>query len=150
MLHTLSVCCALAVAVSSVLLPFSLFADAAKGSGNSALEASAKASLDWLSLVDRNKYAESWDQSSALTKLTVNKDEWITILEKTRKPLGSVSSRQVADQRTAKDPSGLPKGDYIVMFYKTAFSHKPAAFELVTLYLEDGQWRVLTYQVDGQ
>ena len=40
---------------------------------------------------------------------------------------------------TAIDPSGMPKGDYIVMFYKTVFSHK-TAYELVTLYLEDGQW----------
>lgn len=148
MLPTLSFCCALAVIASSILLPFSLFADAAKMSSDSALQVSAMASQAWLTLLDKNQYAQSWDQTSALTKLTVNKDDWIQILEKTRKPLGSVTSRQVMDQRIAKDPSGLPKGDYMVMFYKTVFSHK-TGFELVTLFLEDGQWRVLTYQVDS-
>ena len=150
MLHTISICSALAVVLSCMLIPFSLFSDQAKNSIDSVLQASAKASQDWLLLVDKNNYAESWNQSATLTKLTVSKDEWVTILEKTRKPLGSVKSREVADQRTAQDPSGLPKGEYIVMFYKTAFSHKPAAFELVTLYLEEGEWRVLTYQVDSQ
>lgn len=113
----------------------------------SALQASAIAAQAWLTLVDQNKFGESWDKSASLTKLTVHKDEWIQILEKTRAPLGSVTSRQVVDQRTAKDPGGMPQGDYVVMFYKTVFSHKPA-FELLTLYLEDGQWVVLTYQVD--
>lgn len=115
----------------------------------SVLQASALASQVWLNLLDTNKYAESWDRASSLTKLTVKKDEWIQILERSRRPLGSVTSRQVVDQRTAKDPNAMPKGDYIVMFYKTVFAHK-TAFELITLYLEDGQWRVLTYQVDNQ
>lgn len=113
------------------------------------LQTSAAASQAWLSIVDKNKYPESWDKSSALTKLTVPKDEWVQILEKTRKPLGSVTSRQVVDQRTAIDPSGMPKGKYIVMFYKTVFSRK-TAYELVTLNEEDGQWSVLTYQVNAE
>lgn len=115
----------------------------------SVLQAAANASQAWLSLLDRNLYAESWSTLSSLTKLTIRKDEWVEILEKTRRPLGGVGSRQVVDERTAKDPGGMPKGDYIVMFYKTQFSRK-AGFELVTLYLEDGKWVVSTYQVDGQ
>jgi len=111
------------------------------------LHASAAASLAWLGLVDRGDYGKSWDVASALMKLTVPKDEWMTIMTKVRKPLGSARSREVLDQRTAKDPAGLPKGDYMVMFYKTQFSTKTAN-ELVTLYLEDGTWTVLTYQVN--
>lgn len=113
------------------------------------LQNSANAALSWLKLVDSNRYAESWDQSATLTKLTVSKDEWLQILEKTRRPLGSVISRQVVDQRTAIDPSGMPKGYYIVMLYKTQFSHK-TGYELLTLYDEDNQWSVLTYQIDTQ
>lgn len=111
------------------------------------LQASADASKAWLAIVDGNRYAESWEKLSTLAKLTVKKDEWIQILEKTRRPLGSVTSREVEDQRTAIDPSGMPRGDYIVMFYQTKFSHQ-TAYELVTLYLEDGKWAVLTYQID--
>lgn len=112
------------------------------------LESSAIASKTWLEIVDRSQYSESWDKSSGLMKLTIPKDEWIELMNTTRKPLGGVSSRQVLDQRVAKNPHGLPPGDYMVMYYKTAFSTKPDAKELVTLYSEDGDWRVLTYQID--
>lgn len=112
------------------------------------LEASAEASKKWLDLVDKNHFPESWDQSSSLMRLTIPKDEWVHILDKVRKPLGNVQARVVADQRTAQNPKGLPPGNYMVMFYKTTFAHKKDAAELVTLYSEDGNWKVMTYQVN--
>ncbi len=117
----------------------------AKGS----LESSAIAAKAWLEVVDRSQYAESWDKASGLMRMTIPKDEWVKLMTSTRRPLGGVSSRQVLDQRVAKNPHGLPPGDYMVMYYKTAFSTKPDAKELVTLYSEDGDWRVLTYQIDS-
>lgn len=121
---------------------------AANETSNAALQAAAIASQSWLKLIDSGRYGESWDQASALMKLTIHKDEWQQLMDKVRKPLGQMTSRQVLDQRVATNPHGLPKGDYQVMFYKTAFTGKPMAYELVTLFLEDGQWRVMTYQVD--
>lgn len=112
------------------------------------LAASAQATLSWLGLEDKGHYSESWDESSVILKMTIPKDEWVQTQNKIRKPLGNVLSRKVLDQRVAKNPHGLPAGDYIVMFYKTSFSGKAEANELVTLYLEDGEWRVLTYQVN--
>ena len=129
------------------ILPFSLFSETPKVVSDSSLEASATASQSWLNVVDKGHYPESWSQASAIMKLSIPRDEWVQILTKTRKPLGSGVSRQVVDQRVAKNPHGLPAGNYIVMFYKTVFSSKQKANELVTLYLEDGEWRVLTYQV---
>lgn len=142
--------CTIAALISGLLLsPINLSADATVTMPSEAtLQASAAASLSWLGLVDNGNYGKSWDDASTIMKLTVPKDEWITILTKIRKPKGSVRSRQVLDQRVAKDPQGLPKGDYIVMFYKTDFTGKAGAHELVTLFLEDGKWSVLTYQVD--
>lgn len=139
------------------LLPLSVFADTANtsktpqnagASDNPQLQAAAIAAQSWLKLVDAGNYGDSWDQSSTLMKLTVRKEEWITMMNQIRKPFGSVRNRQVMDERTAKNPHGLPKGDYMVMFYKTDFSGKSGAYELVTLFFEDGQWSVLTYQVD--
>jgi hypothetical protein len=132
-------------------LPFSAFAAAAEGSAASKsamLQASAAASLEWLNLVDAGKYAESWDAASPLMKLAMPKNSWEKVMQQTRKPLGAVKKREVLDQRTAQNPHGMPAGDYIVMFYKTAFSQKPEAFELVTLYLQNGKWHVVTYQVE--
>lgn len=128
---------------------FCLFADAAKPKfDKKALEASAEASKKWLQLVDQGKYAESWKQSSGLMRLTIPADEWVHVLDSVRKPLGSVQSRTVADQRVAENPKGLPPGHYMVMFYKTSFSNKKDAAELITLFSEDGDWRVMTYQVN--
>lgn len=112
------------------------------------LQAAAIASQTWLELVDKDHYDRSWDEISSVTKAKIPKAEWTKILNKTRKPLGLVKSRDMVDQRTAVNPKNLPAGDYMVMVYKTTFKNKPAAYELVTLYLQGGQWRVLTYQVD--
>lgn len=112
------------------------------------LKNSAQAGERWLELLDEKKYPQSWETGSLTLKLTVPKKHWIALMEKIRKPLGSLTSRSVADQRKAQDPKGLPKGDYMVLLYRSSFSKKESVNELVTLVLEsDGRWRVLTYQV---
>lgn len=112
------------------------------------LEDAAAAAKTWLALVDTDKYAESWDQASRIMQLTIHKDEWVKVMNKTRKPLGNLLERNVLDERTAKNPHGLPPGDYMVMFYGSDFAHKKNIKELLTLHLEDGKWKVLTYQVN--
>ena len=112
------------------------------------LKASVKAAEEWLNLIDREKYEESWDTGSINFQLTVPKNHWVMLMDQIRKPLGDVSSRKILDQRTAKDPKGLPKGDYMVIFFDTSFSKKEVAHELVTLIqTSDGTWKILTYQV---
>jgi hypothetical protein len=149
-MKTFAFCCTMAAAVfGTLLLPTTLAAGTvANPTDPATLQASAKASLDWLKTVDDGNYGGSWDQSSAVMKLTMPKDEWIEMLNSMRKPLGSVITRTVADQRTAKDPKGLPPGDYVVMFYNTSFSGRPKANELVTLYFDAGEWGVMTYQAN--
>jgi len=81
--------------------------------------------------------------------MTIGKEEWIELEQATRKPLGKVISRDVVDERIAKNPKGLPVGNYMVLFYNTSFTNRKDAHELVTLMQEsDGKWRVLTYHVD--
>lgn len=110
---------------------------------------SAQASLDWLKIVDEGNYGKSWDNASKLFQSTVGKEEWIQLEQATRKPLGQLVKREVVDERIAKDPKGLPVGNYMVLFYNTSFTNRKDAHELVTLMQEsDGKWRVLTYHVD--
>lgn len=112
------------------------------------LMAAALASENWLKLIDDHKYGESWDASSRIMQGTIKRAEWVQAMDSLRKPFGKVTSRTVLDQRTAKDPKGLPQGDYMVMFYSTNFANKQSAHELVTLFKEGGTWKVLTYQVN--
>jgi len=102
----------------------------------------------WLDLIDKGAYGESWDQASEVMKNTMKKEEWVQVMNATRKPMGAVNSRQLINQLPAKNPHGLPEGDYEVLYYKTSFGRKPDAKELITLRLEKDGWKVLTYQRD--
>jgi len=118
----------------------------------SAKEAVDQASLDaatqWLQAVDKGEYAKSWESGSFTFKLTISQKHWNQLMKAIREPLGPVVSRELLEQRPAVDPKGLPKGQYMVVFFNTKFQKKDDAHELVTLVQEtDGQWRVLTYQV---
>jgi hypothetical protein len=111
------------------------------------MQLSAEAANRWLALVDQGKYGESWDTASNIMRFTIKRDEWIKAQEKLRGPLGNVISRTIVEQSPAKDPKGLPAGDYMVLAYKTKFTNRPSAYELVTMVLStDGLWKVLTYQ----
>lgn len=110
------------------------------------MQAAAVAAQHWLDLVDKGNYAQSWDQASVLLKMTMPKDEWQAYIGGVRRVFGSERSRQLVNQRPAKDPQKLPKGSYMVLFYKSSFSSKPHVSELITMFLEDGEWRVMSYQ----
>lgn len=109
---------------------------------------SATAAREWLELIDQKKYVESWHAGSKTLQMSVPQKYWVTLMTRIREPFGLVKKRTVLEQKEAKDPKGLPKGDYMVLFFDTSFSERQAARELVTLVQEsDGKWRVLTYQV---
>ncbi len=140
----------LADGVKSPQNPQTAPSDAANGQAGEIAEKknSVEAALKWLHLIDEAKYAESWDAASLTLRLKIPKNYWVTLMENIRKPMGSLISRKLLDQRTAKNPAGLPKGDYMVLVFQASFSRKESAKELVTLVQEsDGRWRVLTYQV---
>lgn len=136
---------AVTYALAFVLISSVLYADTEE----SQLATSAIAAKSWVDLVDQGRYGESWDTASSLLKRTMSKAEWQRVLDATRKPLGAVASRTIADQRMAPNPKGLPPGDYMVLLYSTAFTAKPKGKELITMEKgSDGQWRVMTYLVD--
>lgn len=112
------------------------------------MEASAAAAEKWLNYVDSGNYHASWEAAALTFKLKIPEASWSTILNTTRKPLGTVTSRKILEQKPANDPPGLPKGKYMVIFYGTSFATRPNGNELVTLMqLDDGSWKVLTYLV---
>ena len=145
MLHTLFTMSIVAAAFF-VVMPMMSFADSAQ-TKNDTFSTAEPTSKAWIQLLDKEKYGEAWEQSSSLMKAMMDKDGWDSVMDHMRKPLGKVESREVVDQRSATNPKGLQDGEYAVRFYKTEFANKKEASELVTLYYENGQWRVMTYQV---
>jgi hypothetical protein len=103
---------------------------------------------EWLALVDAGKYTESWEQMAPHFRKEVGRRKWRTEIEKIRKPLGKLTERKLKSAEYSRELPGAPEGEYVVLVYETAFEHKRAAGETVTLILgQDLIWRVAGYAV---
>jgi hypothetical protein len=112
------------------------------GKEKSAVEAAEK----WLSLVDRGKYAQSWNEAAGFFKGAVKRDQWEQSLAAFRKPLGNVVSRKIISKTYTTTLPGAPDGEYVVIQFDTSFKNKSSAVETVTPMMDkDGQWRVSGY-----
>ena len=111
-------------------------------------ELAAKASAQWLALVDGGKYAESWDESAQLFRGAVTKEKWKESLTAVRKPLGKLISRSVKSKQYTRSLPGAPDGEYVVIQYDTSFENKKSSVETVTPMLDkEGKWRVSGYYI---
>ncbi|MBN1831027.1 MAG: DUF4019 domain-containing protein [Deltaproteobacteria bacterium] len=115
--------------------------------GNSEKEAAAvTAAEEWLSLVDHEKYAESWDEAAEFFKQSLSKDQWVQAMQAGRKPLGKNMSRKLTAKDYETSLPAAPKGEYVVIQFNTSFENKKHAVETVTPMLDkDGKWRVSGY-----
>ena len=107
----------------------------------------AQASAEsWLSLIDNQRYAASWDEAAGLFKSAVTQDTWRTAAEAARRPLGTVKSRALFSATATKAIPGAPPGDYVVFQFNAVFEQRPSAIETITTIREsDGVWRVGGY-----
>jgi hypothetical protein len=111
-------------------------------------KAAVTASNAWLSLVDGENYAESWDQAAALFKAAVPKEQWQSMVKAVRAPLGKVVARKLKSKQYTKTLPGAPDGEYVVIQYETTFEKKQSAIETVTPMLDKGgKWGVAGYYI---
>jgi len=136
-----------AVAVCVMTMVSALCIGGCQFGGNPGAESAAVASAtSWLSLIDAEKYAESWDDSSTLFRGAVAKEQWAQMLQISRKPFGKNIARIVKSSRYRTSLPGAPDGEYVVIQFKSSFQNKKAAIETVTPMLDsDGKWRVSGY-----
>ncbi len=110
------------------------------------ITAAVEAAESWLAVVDSGKYGESWEKSAQFFKDKVPEGQWETSLRQVREPLGSLVSREVSNYQYLTYVPGAPKGEYVVIQFKTSFAEKPDSIETVTPMLDsDGQWRISGY-----
>ena len=63
-----------------------------------------------------------------------------------RKPLGNLISRETKNTIYKTSLKGAPKGQYVIVHFKTSFENEKSALEKLTLMLDkDGNWRVSGY-----
>jgi DNA-binding CsgD family transcriptional regulator len=104
----------------------------------------AETARQWLSLVDQDKWDESYKQTGKAFRKMNTPQVWAETSRKMRQSLGKVISRSFAGEENLPAP---PYGYQVVKFH-TSYANKPDAVETVALNEEDGHWRVVGVTVD--
>ena len=109
-------------------------------------KAAEQSAQSWLKVVDAGKYEQSWTEASSFFKSAVTKAKWNSALQQARAPLGAASGRSSMGSMYQTDLPNAPKGEYVVMQYKTQFANTGSAIETVSAMLDsDGKWRTAGY-----
>ena len=101
----------------------------------------------WLSLLDDQKYEESWSQSASMFRDQVKQEEWVVALKRAREPMGPELSRTSSRVDFVKTLRGAPDGDYAIIHFTTSFKNKAGVTERLTLVKEDGKWQAAAYAI---
>jgi hypothetical protein len=111
-------------------------------------KAAIAAAEKWLTIVDKGKYMESWEESSEYFKQAVKQDQWEQAVQAVREPLGKLVSRKVKSATYTTSLPGAPDGQYVVIQFNTSFENKKSGIETVTPMIDkDGMWRVSGYYI---
>ena len=103
----------------------------------------------WLSLVDNQDYAGSWNAAASLFRNAIAQEKWQETAQAVRAPLGRLKSRTLKSATYATTLPGAPDGEYVVFQFNAAFEQKAAAVETVTtIREEDGTWHVGGYFIN--
>jgi hypothetical protein len=112
------------------------------------VEVARQRAQDWLALVDQGQYAQSWDVAAPLFQSSTTKQQWEGAVQGARNPLGALGKREPRGAEYKTSLPGAPAGEYVVVYYDSAFANKAAAREVVTLMRgADDSWKVVGYFV---
>jgi hypothetical protein len=109
-------------------------------------EEAVAAGQKWLSLLDDQKYEESWKQAGAKFRDDVKQEQWVDALKRSREPLGALVSRTGARVQLTTSLRGAPDGEYAVIHFTTSLQNKTIT-ERLDLVKEDGRWQVFAYAI---
>lgn len=102
------------------------------------------AARDWLALVDKGIWQESFDAAGASFREVNTVEGWSNASKQVRTPLGAMQSRELIEVKYVNAP---PRGFRSVAFF-TTFSAGGQMIELVTLEREAEGWRVVGYIIE--
>jgi len=109
-------------------------------------EAAISAAKEWLTLIDEQKYAESWKDAAELFRNAIPQESWTVTVQSVRKPFGRTVGRELLSGTYRTTLPGAPDGEYVVIQFKTTFDNNVSATETITPSLDrEGKWRVSGY-----
>jgi hypothetical protein len=109
----------------------------------------------WLGEMDAGDYAKSWTDAGKTFRDAVGSDQWVTLSNNVRKPLGKLVERKLVSAAyqsgvLSTDPNA-DKGTYVIGQFDTSFENMKYARESVTVEKEaDGVWRAVGYLIKPQ
>ncbi|MGC9954375.1 MAG: DUF4019 domain-containing protein [Rhizomicrobium sp.] len=101
----------------------------------------------WLTLIDNQKYAESWAEGSVLFRVRVTEKSWESTTSIFREAVGHIVWRDVDSVSLVGELPNMPDGQYATVRYRSKFERKTDCIEIVNLTLENGLWRVASYTI---
>lgn len=111
------------------------------------------ASKAWLALVDDGQYQQSWESSGSLMRAAVTADQWQQALENVQMQLAALvgetvdlTQRELVEVAAVEDQPNMPEGDFRALQYRVIQGDHVFA-EVVTMQLEDGEWKAVGYFV---
>jgi hypothetical protein len=131
-----------------LLLAVPALAQPKAGPSNSMTPTPDDRAKQWLTLVDDQNYADSYQQMGQPARNKITAELWTKKLTDWRQPLGAMSSRTLKDVKLTKTLPAMRDGQYAIVRYDSAFAHKAAAVESVTLVSENGAWSVIGYVIN--
>lgn len=134
------------VVASSLLLVVPISAQ--PGGEHAAAKRQAQTAAEaWLTLVDDDKFAASWDSAAALFRERVERDGWVQRGQQLRDTVQAPSTRTLATTQyrdSLQRASG--SGPFVILKYRSSFG--AGRFEELLLTVrEDTTWKVTGYQV---
>ena len=104
----------------------------------------------WLSVVDEGRYSDSWDVLARSLQRKVTREQWVERVTALRTVAGTLDSRVLVEARYAKNLPGAPRGEYVVVQYRSSFSREKLVREtVVPMHASDGKWHVSGYFLQG-
>jgi hypothetical protein len=104
--------------------------------------------VNWLTLIDTQRFDQSWNESSAFLKEHIPQAQWAKTLTDQRMPLGKPTSRVIVKKEFQYQIPGIPTGTYEFKVYRTTFPLKGEMTETVIMSREsDQKWRAIAYYI---
>lgn len=141
----MSILIAAAVLAASTLNLAAPANDAAAAQAAATDPAGQRVARQWLAIVDKGRWQESWAGAGASFRGAVTADRWASQVQAAREPLGAVTSRRLLRATATDTLPGAPAGEYQVVEFRTDFANRTGAVETVILMKEGGTWGVAGY-----
>ncbi len=111
----------------------------------SEVDAAQQAALQWLAVVDAEKYADSWKQAAPFLKEHFAEKDWEKHLDTMRKPIDPMVDRTLHTTQYREQFPGLPKGAYVAFVWESYFGTRHQMLESVIMSYDGSQWKPIGY-----